>query len=117
MNSLLAGKPVVPAPVKDPVPGHSKKVTCVDYEEKGGRDKDCRDCARPGEIHDESDPDEREAKRREVAVVPAKDQAEKEPAARQPAEPPAAVTRVVPKIPIVPTPKQQPVPEVVRRSR
>ncbi len=107
----LAARRVVPGPDKDPIPGQSKKVTRVDYEDKCKRDQDRRDRAKKCEIHDEDDNDEREAKRRELAVIQAEDKAEQEDWARKVTDQPEDFTTDFTNTPITPTPKEKSVNE------
>jgi hypothetical protein len=103
----LADRRVVPGPDKDPVPGQSKKVTRVDYEDKCKRDQDRKDRAKKCEIHDEDDNDEREAKRRELDVILAEDKAEQKDWARKVADQPEDFTTDFTNIQITPTPKKK----------
>jgi hypothetical protein len=105
MNVSFAGRRVIPGPDNDPAPGQSKKVTRVDYEDKGKREKDREDRAKQCEIHDDDDPDEREAKRRELEVILAEDKADQKQWARQQAEAPEDFRTEAPKVQASPDPK------------
>jgi hypothetical protein len=132
MNLSFAGRRVIPGPDPDPAPGQSKKVTRVDYEEKCKRDKDRQDRAKRCELHDDDDPDEREAKRHELEVIQAEDKADQEQWSRKQAEEPGDFSTEAPKVHVTPEPKVKSVnetkvvaapiiakaaQEVVRRSR